>query len=268
MLPRHPHPKRPQSASPASWRGKLRVPGHNRARHLDDVGMRVSDGEYTFRSWQVKQKWLTQTWIIWGVKMEHGDALAIFFLLPIAFNNGTAWFILFSSPVTGCRPVVGMSVLRSGSGLTGQYGRGSRHGTAQSDDEEGSWGPRRRPTCSRSHIYWPKLTWGPCLRSLSPKVLSSDNTRSQPTCPQPHKHLTSLPRMLIITFHGNHHPTKQSWPPSTLYQDRRSERFLCSFSSQNISQLLGSEWKKQMTIPAVFSAKPNTECPAYLRWIQ
>ena len=246
MFPRHPHPKRPQSASPASCRGKLRVPGHNGARHLDDVGVRVSDGEYTFRSWQVKQKWLMQMWIIWGVKMEHGDALAIFSLLPIAFiylfffffvvvwitfivhfllvsfgqsfffsfffsyidmnqpwiymyspsrshlpppsppiafNNGTAWFNLFSSPVTGCRPVVRMSVLRSGSGLMGQYGRGSRHSTAQSDDEEGSWGPRRRPTCSRSHIYWPKLTWGPCLRSLSPKVLSSDNTRSQLTCP-------------------------------------------------------------------------------------
>ena len=74
--------------------------------------------------------------------------------------------------------------------------------------------------------------------------------------------------MLIITFHGNHHPTKQSWPPSALYQDRRSERFLCSFSSQNRRQLLGSERKKQMTIPAVFSAKPNTECPADLRWIQ
>ena len=85
MFPRHPHPKRPQSASPASCRGKLRVPGHNGARHLDDVGVRVSDGEYTFRSWQVKQKWLMQMWIIWGVKMEHGDALAIFSLLPIAF---------------------------------------------------------------------------------------------------------------------------------------------------------------------------------------
>ena len=102
MLPRHPHPKRPQSASPASCRGKLRVPGHNWARHRDDVGVWISAGEYMFRSWQVKQKRLVQTWIIWGVEMEHGGALApIFSLLPIASNNGTAWFNLFSALYLG-----------------------------------------------------------------------------------------------------------------------------------------------------------------------
>ena len=138
-----------------------------------------------------------------------------------------------------------MSALRSGSGLTGRYGGGGTYGTARFDDEEGNWGRRRRPTCSRSHIYWPKLTWGPCRSSLSHRsCLVTTPSPSWPV-PQHHKHLISLARMLFITSHGNHHPTKQSWPPSALYQDRGSERFLCSFSSQNRSQLLGSEQKNK-----------------------
>lgn len=201
MLPRHPQP---QFASSASCRGMLRVPGYNWDRHSGGWECTWAfTGGYTFGSWWVKQKQLIQTWIIWGVKMEHGNTLgSISFLLPIAFNKVHAWFNLFLVLQLDACLTAGMSALKNGSGLVGQCS-----GRTTECSWIWQWGGKLRPREESDLFKVEHLLARVNLRALPHFPLHAPSSPPSMTPPRPswlfpqlHEHHASVAKMPFCYF--------------------------------------------------------------------
>lgn len=93
---------------------------------------------------------------LFGVKIERGNALAtISFLLPITFNNVNVWFNLSSVTVwlAGSRNGSVRKVHLDSWAFIEEESEGEQVNLTIRKEAEA-----QRVTCSRSHIYRPKLT--------------------------------------------------------------------------------------------------------------
>lgn len=141
----------------------------------------VPAGEYTFRSWQVKQNDQADVNYLGSGNGTWRCISSYFLLLPLLLIMellDLTFSVLYLGAARQWEWVLWEVDLVSQVDLVEEAHTVQLDLTMRKEAEAqgGCW------TCSRSHIYQPKLTWGPCLSSLSPRSCPHD-TQSQLTCP-------------------------------------------------------------------------------------